>query len=131
MNSLINAVSQQEKNERRRHPRYHLPEGGIALLTVTGPYSTVVGHILDISISGLSFRYVADEPISDGPSKITIALPDSKYYLRELPIEPVSDFEIAKIPFGSISPRRHSIKFGRLTDGQRDQLEHFIRRHAV
>ena len=117
--------------ERRRHKRFHVRDGGIALVTPPGPSSTVVGHILDISLSGLSFRYVSDEGINERASEVTIASAENQFYLRRLPIQTISDFEIAKMPFGTMSPRRHSLEFGELTDGQVSQLEHFIMNHTA
>ena len=117
--------------ERRRHKRYHIRDGGIALVTSPGPCSTVVGHILDISLNGLSFRYVSDEGLSEGASEVTIASPENHVYLRGLPIQAISDFEIAKMPFGTMSPRRFSLQFSALTDGQTSQLERFIVNHAM
>jgi hypothetical protein len=117
--------------ERRRHKRFPIRHGGIALVTPPGPSSTVVGHILDISLSGLSFRYVSDEGLSRSASEVTIASAENQFYLRRLPIQTVSDFEIAKMPFGTMSPRRHSLKFRELSDGQTSQLEDFITQYAA
>jgi hypothetical protein len=117
--------------ERRRHKRFHIHDGGIALVTPPGPCSTIVGHILDISLSGLSFRYVSDEGLNERASEVTIASAENQFYLRRLPIQTISDFEIAKMPFGTMSPRRHSLEFGELTDGQTSQLQRFIVNHAV
>ncbi len=131
MDSLATDITYNPTVDRRRHKRFGVRDGGIALLAPRGPSSTVVGDILDISMAGLSFRYLADGAAPNSSSKVTIALPESTYYLRELPIETVSDFEIAKMPFGSLSPRRRSLKFGPLTPSQRSHLEYFIRNHAV
>jgi len=131
MDSLATHITCNPSVDRRKHKRFGVRDGGIALLTPRGPSSTVVGDILDISMTGLSFRYLADGAAHNGSSKVTIAFPESTYYLRELPIETVSDFEIAKMPFGSLSPRRRSLKFGSLTQSQRSHLEYFIRNHTV
>ncbi len=117
--------------ERRRHKRFKVEDGGVALLTPPGPRSTIVGHIIDISMTGLSFRYVADD-VRLGPScALTIALAEHEFYLRNLPIETVSDFEIARVPFGSMSPRRHSLRFGELSEEQTSHLEHFITEYST
>ena len=131
METLHTVIPESRISERRRYERHAVKEGGIALLNPPGPTSTVVGHIIDISNHGLSFRYVAEGPVSTGVSKITIASPESRVYLRDLPMLSVSDFEIAKMPFGSLSPRRHSLKFGALTKGQESDLKRFIHRYAM
>jgi hypothetical protein len=130
MDGLHIAVPLTARGERRKHERFSVREGGITLLTPSGPVSTIVGHILDISTGGLSFRYISDEPVSNDISRITIASPESRFYLRDLPMKTVSDFEIAAMPFGSLSPRRHSIQFGAMTESQQYELMHFIRSHT-
>jgi hypothetical protein len=117
--------------ERRRSQRFSLRDGGIALMTPSGPYSTIVGHILDISTGGLSFRYVSDAALGDRASEVTLASAENKSYLRGLPVRTVSDFEIAKVPFGVMSPRRYGLKFGELTEEQRSRLCHFIAQHTA
>jgi hypothetical protein len=116
--------------ERRHAKRFRLRDNGIALLTPPGPYSTIVGHILDISTGGLSFRYVSDVALGDKASEVTLTSTENKTYLRRLPVRTVSDFEIAKVPFGIMSPRRYGLKFGQLTEEQASGLRRFIGQHA-
>lgn len=117
--------------ERRHFKRFRLRDGGIALLTPRGPYTTIVGHILDISAGGLSFRYVSDVALGDRVCEVTLASGENKSYLRRLPVKTVSDFEIAKVPFGIMSPRRYGLKFGELTEEQTTCLKCFIAQHAA
>lgn len=117
--------------ERRRSRRFRLRDNGIALLTPPGPHSTIVGHILDISTGGLSFRYVSDVALGDKASEVTLTSTDNKTSLRRLPVRTVSDFEIAKAPFGIMSPRRYGLKFGPLTEEQTSGLRRFIGQHAA
>ena len=124
-------VNRSEFVERRKFERFQVNDGGVALVTSPGPYSTVVGDIMDISMAGLSFRYVSGQAVSEKVSELTIASPDYEICLRNLPIETISDFEMAKMPFGSMSPRRHSLKFGGLTEDQTSHLEHFIMNHTA
>ena len=100
-------------------------------MTPPGPHSTVVGDILDISMNGLSFRYLADKAIPCETTELTIAAAQDKFYLRGIPVKAVSDFEIAKLPFGSLSPRRRGLEFGPLTTTQISRLQDFIASHAV
>lgn len=116
--------------ERRRDKRYKVPDGGVALVTPPGPHSTIVGDIIDVSMNGLSFQYLADKAIPAGATELTIASARDKSYLRGLPVRAVSDFEIAKVPFSSLSPRRHGLEFGDLTPEQVAHLEKFIATHT-
>jgi hypothetical protein len=116
--------------ERRRDKRFKVLDGGVALVTPPGPHSTIVGNIIDISMNGLAFQYLSDKPIPAGATELTIASARDKFYLRGLPVKAISDFEIAKVPFGSLSPRRHGLEFGDLTAEQASHLGNFIATHA-
>ena len=81
--------------ERRKHKRFRVKPGAVAVLPPRWPYSTPVGDILDISTSGLALRYVTDEVRSGIPSDLTIVCASPGFYLRRVPVKAVSDFEIA------------------------------------
>ena len=117
--------------ERRHCERFRLRDGGIALMTPPGPHSTIVGQILDISTGGLSFRYISDVALGSKASEVTLVSAENKSYLRGLPVQAISDFEIAKMPFGIMSPRRYGLKFGKLSEQQVLHLRHFIVDHAA
>ena len=117
--------------ERRRGRRFKVRDGGVALLTPPGPHSTIVGDIIDISRNGLSFRYLADKALPAEAKELTIASAPDKFYLRGLPVRAISDFEIATVPFSTLSPRRHGLEFGELTGEQAARLESFIASHAA
>ena len=91
-----------------------------------------MGDILDISERGLALRYVADEaPSNRSSDDLTIISAKPSFDLRKLPFRTVSDFEIAKVPFSSMAPRRLSLQFGELTQHQASRLEHFITTHTT
>jgi hypothetical protein len=131
LNDIETMGSQTSFVERRQHKRFRLRDGGIALMTPPGPYSTIVGHILDISTTGLSFRYLSDEALGTRAFEVTIASAENKAYVRRLPIQTVSDFEIAKMPFGTMSPRRYGLQFDQLTEDQASNLQRFIVSHRA
>lgn len=117
--------------ERRKYKRFRVQPGRVAVLTPRWPHSTVVGDILDISERGLALRYVADEAPSNRSSDLTIVSAKPSFHLRRLPFRTVSDFEIAKVPFSAMAPRRLSLQFGELTQHQASLLEHFITTHTT
>ena len=117
--------------ERRKHKRFRVQPGRVAVVTPRWPHSTIVGDILDISKHGLAFRYVADEAPSNGSSDLTIVSAKPSFHLRKLPFKTVSNFEIAKAPFSSMAPRRLSLQFGALTQDQASRLEYFIATHTT
>jgi hypothetical protein len=117
--------------ERRKHKRLQLKGDGVALLRIPSSHKTIVGEIMDISIDGVSFRYISGQEPDDGPSELSLVSADHSFYLGSLPISTVSDLEMAKIPFGSVSPRRRGLKFGKMGQNHRFALEHFIRNYTV
>ncbi len=117
--------------ERRKHKRFQVQPGRVAVLTPRWPHSTIVGDILDISERGLALRYVADEAPSNRSSDLTIVSAKPNFHLGKLPFKTISDFEIAKAPFSSMAPRRLSLQFGELTQDQTARLEHFITTHTI
>jgi hypothetical protein len=59
-----------------------------------------------------------------------IFLKDISFCLLRIPIETVSDFEIAPED-SSGSVRRRSVEFGDLSQTQMDDLDHFIEKHTL
>jgi hypothetical protein len=117
--------------ERRKHKRFRVKPGAVAVLTPRWPHSTPVGDILDISTSGLALRYVTDEVRSSIPSELSIVCTNPGFYLRQVPVNAVSDFEMARTTFASMVPRRLGLQFGELMPGQVSQLEYFIQNHTT
>lgn len=117
--------------ERRRHKRFRVQPGRVAVLTPRWPHSTIVGDILDVSKRGLALRYMAHEAPSQRSSHLTIVSAKPSFYLRKLPFKTVSDFEIASVPFSSVAPRRLSLQFEALTQDQAASLEDFIATHTT
>ena len=117
--------------ERRKHKRLQLQGDGVALLRTPSSHSTIVGEIMDISVDGVSFRYISGEEPAGGPSELSLVSADHSFYLGSLPISTISDLEMAKIPFGSVSTRRRGVKFGKLGQNHRFALEHFIRNYTI
>jgi hypothetical protein len=117
--------------DRREDKRQQLQGDGVALLRTNGVHGTTVGEIIDISNGGVSFRYIAVEPPSDGQAELSLVSADHSFYLGNLPINTISDLEMAKLPFGSVSTRRRGVKFGELRQNQRFALQHFIRNYTI
>jgi hypothetical protein len=116
------------QRERRKYKRFQVP---IGTFVGFGPHFEKAGQILDLSLGGLSFRYMGiDEP--NGSSYLDIFLIDNDFYIRKLPFVTVTDFATVtdKAPI-STTLRRRGVKFQTLTRQQRSDLEHFINKHAV
>jgi len=115
--------------DRRRKKRYKVKEGAYAALI---NHNNQLGQIKDISLVGLSFRYIDnDEQIKPG-SELKIILAGSGLVMDNLPYRPVSDFEIeSNYTFSSVKMRQVRLAFGDLTPQQLSQLDYFILNYTM
>ena len=118
-------TTRRESVERRQHKRFRVPEGTIAVL---GRPNATVGRIIDISMAGLAFVYVADKKPTGEASEIDILLTDDLSHLYGLPCETVYDFQNGNTrPSASMTERRRGVKFRGLTLSQTLHLQDLIR----
>jgi hypothetical protein len=118
-----------ERDERRGNKRFHASTGAFAVL---GPNSTKVGRVIDISLSGLTFRHVDKEESLNGLNELDVFMIDGEFHMNKIPFEAVSDYEITKEgPPAFVRTRQSSFRFGELTPSQRSQLEYFIQNHTL
>ena len=120
-----------ESVERRKHKRFQVEDGALAVLKPPWPHSIRLGQIIDISMGGLAFRCIAGEDRFNGSSELSVIFANHAFYLHKLPIKTISDLETARMPFGSMTPRRRSVQFGKLRDEQVSQLRYFIQKHTT
>lgn len=111
--------------ERRKYRRFKVRHPAFVVFN-TQP--TRLGEILDISMSGLSFRYMVDsEEVVNQSRELDILFGDDDFYLDKLPFSTVCDrLSNNGLPFSTMIMRRRGVRFGELNDMQRDQLEYFI-----
>jgi hypothetical protein len=115
--------------ERRESTRFQVQQGAFVAL---GPEYEKVGQIIDMSMGGLSFRYMAEYDVSTEAAELDIFMNDNGFYLKSVPFDTVSDCEPPEnIPFSSIATRRCSVQFRELSPGQKSRLEAFIQHVAV
>jgi len=109
-----------KKNERREHKRFKVLSGVFAL-------NTKFGQVDDISLGGISFRYIDRQPCSTAPEERGFLFGDDDLCLDNIPITTVSDEIVSGgVATESTTVRRRSVRFGPLTITQRNMLEHFI-----
>ncbi len=125
--------------ERREHKRFSAQGGAFAVLR---PHFYKRGQIVDVGTGGLAFRYTTSIEQPCEPFELDISLdifsPDYhtsganvSFSLSDLPIKIISDFEIARIPFGSIAQRRCGVQFEKLTYDQKSKIEYFIEKYNI
>jgi len=90
-----------------------------------------LGQIKDISMNGLAFKYLADEARSNGVGELDIIIRQDCLCVKSIPIQPVSDFELAKEnAFSTVRLRQPGVQFGELTSEQSAQLEFILKNHT-
>ena len=115
--------------ERRRNKRFRVQEGAIAVIR---PKSTELGPIIDLSESGLAFRYIAGDEPSSQSIEHDILFGINGFYLEGITIKTISDYEIQnEESLAKTVMRRRSVEFQDLTDTQKSQLEYFLRNHTI
>jgi hypothetical protein len=122
-----------EAIERRKDKRFRTEDGWLAIMW---PASSKAGHIVDISLGGLAFRYGARSKLegcaSELESDIEIICSRDEFSSGLFPVENICDIRIEGI-FSDLIPmqlRRHSVKFKQLNEEQRFLLECFIEKHC-
>ena len=131
---MDNLANKKKLVDRRKHKRLQAQEGAFVLLS---PNSAILGHIVEISMSGLAFLYITSEKPPNGSSELEILLPeqledDHSFYFDQVPFKTISDFAIPnELSLGSITIRRRGVQFGELTHNQTSALEYFIRNHTI
>jgi hypothetical protein len=113
--------------ERRKHMRFRVQDGTFA---VFGPHSSKIGQIIDMSIGGLAFSYIAGEGRPNRSYELGILLAENSFYLTRIPFETIWDKEAGGVPFSSVAMRYCGVQFGELTQNQASQLRYFIQNHT-
>ncbi|MBW2108057.1 MAG: PilZ domain-containing protein [Deltaproteobacteria bacterium] len=115
--------------DRRQERRYPVADGAFVLLA---PPHSILGQIIEISRSGLSFLCTASHPPEQGPTQLDILLADHSFYFDKIPCTVVSHLEVShNLSMGTQTIRRCSVRFHDLTEVQTSQLDYFIRNHTT
>jgi hypothetical protein len=121
-------TSKNEPVERRKHRRFQIRQG--TYVALVPPYGKV-GPVIDISMGGLSFRYVDGKETTNG-SYINILLTEANFYLENVAVKTILDCEIPdKSASSAIAMRRCGLQFGGLTHNQASQLKFFIENYSI
>jgi hypothetical protein len=124
-------VGRKRTIERRRHKRYKAVDGAYAAIS---PNSHKLGQIIDISMGGLSFKYIDtsnDDNESDSTTEEAVFLSSMGYYVGDLPFKTVSDYEITNVPsFSSMKVRKRHVQFTDLSFKQLFDLGYYLRNNV-
>lgn len=117
--------------ERRIFQRLRAQDGALAALS---PESGRVGQIQNISLSGLAFRYIAeDSPKADLQQTVTLQIlfAGEGVWLEGVPAKWIADVGIPpETSFSGLPLRQTSVQFLSLTEEQQTRLKEFIRRYT-
>ena len=115
--------------DRRISERYRAVDGALAAMN---PTAGRVGQIHNISLTGLAFRYIAEEPSVSTPDRtvtLQILFAGEGVWLEGIPAKWVADFDIPpSSTFSGIPLRQTCVQFLELTDQQKARLKEFIHR---
>jgi hypothetical protein len=116
------------ENDRRKEQRHRAESGACAVIDDT---YIDVGHIIDISESGMSFIYAGSEIPTHEALDLSIYLYNNDFYIDRIPARVISNF---RIPHQSLQDfvilMRCCLKFDNLTEQQRNQIEFLIKNYT-
>lgn len=128
LSKIIRDVLDAGFTDRRRCKRFRT-RGNCYVMS--NPESPERFHILDISESGLAFRYFRTGEHVTGLEKLAIATADNDFIMKEIEYKTITDIEMRKELSSFDSPiRRRGIQFESLTPDQEEQLQYFIRNYT-
>jgi len=113
---------------RRKEARYRVRDGVFA---IDAHEPQRLGEIIDISRSGIAFRYMDGTNSIPPATKLNIFSSTHSLFLSNFTFEGISDIQIEGHPTSAIFMRRLGGKFVSLTEKQQAQLDNFIDLHST
>jgi hypothetical protein len=124
-------VGRKRTIERRKNKRYKAIEGAYAAIS---PNSNKLGQIIDVSMGGLSFKYIdtnGSQAESGNLPEESIFLSSMGYYVGDLPFKSISDYEVTNAPsFSSMKVRQRHVRFSDLSFKQLFDLDYYLRNNV-
>jgi hypothetical protein len=118
-----------EQVERRVHRRFRVQDANFAVLS---PEFCVLGQIVNISRSGLAFRYVASNARSHQYAQMKILKTDGSFSSDRIPFKTIWDCSTPqRFSFDSLTLRHCGVQFGELGDDQKFDLKYFIENYTT
>lgn len=114
--------------ERRKYNRFRVPLG---VFLSFSPDDSRLGEVIDISMNGLAYRYLATDEEPNRARRLNIFLTEDESYMNDVPFETVSDFRTWDIPFTPVTVRRSGVQFGELIHSQMSRLQYLIENHTL
>ena len=119
----------EDSAQRRQHRRFKVQDGIFASLS---PGFCILGQIVDISRSGLAFRYVARRAGPHKCANLKILKTDGSFSCDRIPFKTIWDCSTPReSSLGSLALRHCGVQFGKLEDDQKFDLKYFIENHTT
>ncbi len=126
---VLTMTNTKDFTEKREHKRFKAKKGAFACLRSD---HNKLGQIKDISKGGLAFQYDTSGGQFNGSAEMDIFLAGDNFYLKNVPVRKVVDFEVNnKISFSSLPLRQRNMEFGEMKPIQIFQLYYFIQHHTI
>lgn len=114
-------------SEQRKYQRFFSRDGAFINLR----NNNKLGQVLDISMGGLSYRYV-ENGIKHGDYKLDIFLVGPDFRAESIPVHTVYDCEMQNGEASdNLKVRRQGVRFKDLNGIQFTLLEHFIENYTI
>lgn len=110
----------------RNAVRYRVKEGAVAI------QGSKIGQIIDISLTGIAFQYIAMEEDHPHHTPLRIICNHDSFSLAEIPSHEVYDCALPENhSFSFLKMRRRGLAFREMIVDQNKALEYFIAHHTL
>ena len=118
-----------QEQERRKEQRFLAKRGAVALME---SIHSKLGQVEDVSMGGLSFRYMQIKKESALFDAVHLFFPRYDFFIKQIPMRVVTDIEeLNQSPFQTITVRRCGIQFLELSTALRTELDFFLKNYTV
>ena len=109
-------------SDRREHTRYRVDDAAFAFSDSRFP-----GRICDISMGGLAFAFIDQDAADSQMSEIDIMDTSNGFFLEKIPCSSITSKIMQNdTPFSVLRIARKSVRFGDLSEDQKDALEDYL-----
>jgi hypothetical protein len=130
-------TNNKEFAERRKHERFKVKNGAIAIIRLSNVLATTqkYGQIINISQGGLAFRYIDRTGDSNEPVKLDLLFIEDSIcsaYLKYVSLKPVWVSHLdSKTSVSQLKIKQQGGQFGKMVPNQIAQLDRFLEKCTV
>jgi len=122
--------AQKEYHERRRHPRYTVKNGPIAVLHANS--EKILGPIVDVSLTGLCFSYIDNDREFNRKTGLEVDIKNNGSSREDVPCDVVwTGRAESHSPFNVVRMKKSGVRFKELHPDLVTWVEDFIAHNSV